>query len=104
MPIRAPDQVIEHRLSFGKKEWAALQPSIVAANTTLIATAIGVVGVGGGIGLASYAVYKWLSNDSGATKWIAEHDDWIWSGAKAVWNVSPLGASVNLWKDIQQYV
>ena len=104
MPIRSPDVVYEHRLSFGKKEWQALQPSIVAANTTLIATAIGIVGVGGGIGLASYAVYRWLQNNAGAIKWITDHDDWIWKGAKAVWDVTPMGSAVNIWKDIQQYV
>ena len=104
MPIRKPDQVVEHRLSLGKKEWAALQPTIIAANTTLFATAIGIVGIGGGIGLVSYGAWMWMRNNAGAIKWVASMDDWIWAGAKAAWNVSPLGASVNLWKDIQQYV
>jgi hypothetical protein len=103
MPIRKPDQVVEHRLSFGKKEWAALQPTIIAANTTLIATAIGIVGVGGGIGLASYATYKWLQNNAGAIKWIKEHDEWIGKGAKAFWDVTPMGSAVNIWNDLQQY-
>ena len=103
MPIRKPDQVIEHRLSLGKKEWAALQPSIVAANTTLIATAVGVVGVGGGIGLLSYAAFRWLQNNAGAIQWVASMDDWIWAGAKSAFAVTPFGSAYNLWKDVQQY-
>jgi len=100
MPIRKPDKVVEHRLSLGKKEWAALQPTIIAANTTLIATAAGVVAVGGGIGIASYAAYKWLQNNAGAIKWIKEHDDWIWKGAKAAWAVTPIGGATTLWDKI----
>ena len=95
--------MVELRFSVGKKEWAAIQPSIYAVNTTLIATAVGVVGIGGGVGLASYAVYRWLQNNAGTIRWIASMDDWIFAGAKAVWNVTPLGAATNLWKDIQQY-
>lgn len=89
--------MIEHRLSLGKKEWAALQPSIVAANTTLYATAAGVVVLGGGIGLASYAAYRWLQNNAGAIKWIKEHDDWIWAGIKGVYSVTPLAPLFNIY-------
>lgn len=94
--------MVEHRLSLGKKEWAALQPSIVAANTTLYATAAGVVVLGGGVGLASYAAYRWLQNNAGAIKWIKEHDDWIWLGARGLFMATPFGGVFNIWSNIQQ--
>jgi len=62
MPIRKPDNVIEHRLTLGKKEWQALQPSILAVNATLVTTALGVAAVGVGGAVAGYTLYQWLKD------------------------------------------
>ena len=104
MPIRSPDVVYEHRLTFGKKEWQALQPTILAANLTMLGTAAGIVAVGGGVGVAGYAAWKWLQNNAGAIKWLAEHDEWlsvgkflinpIWGGADLS---KGLGVSIGEW-------
>nr|AIF19861.1 hypothetical protein [uncultured marine group II/III euryarchaeote KM3_87_G11] len=77
MPKRKPDIVYEHRVTLGAWERKQLEPTIVAGNLTLLATGAAVLAAGAGVGVAGYAAFKWLQNNSGAIKWIAEHDDWL---------------------------
>lgn len=62
MPIRKPDQVIEHRITLGKKEWQSLQPTIMTVNATLLGTAVGAAALGIGGAVAGYTLYQWLKD------------------------------------------
>jgi len=68
MPRKAPDNVTEHRITFGNLERSFLDQQQEQAKTNAIikgvasvGPSLGLVVIGGGIVLGAYAAYQWVS-------------------------------------------
>ena len=66
MPRKAPDNVTEHRITFGNLERAFLDQQQEQAKTTAIlkgvasvGPSLGIIVIGGGVALAAYAFWNW---------------------------------------------
>lgn len=67
MPVRAPDQITEHRLTLGKFERAQLATATSTERQNVWLDAIPNIAMGGaalGVGLAGYGAFKWLTDSS----------------------------------------
>lgn len=67
MPRKSPSSVQEQRITFGNKERQFISELAEQAKTTAIingvasaAPALGIVAIAGGIGVAAYALYRWV--------------------------------------------
>ena len=66
MPRRAPDKVIEHRMSLSTQSSKLMREALEAQKRASligsigsVGNSLGVVAVAGGVGLAAYAFYSW---------------------------------------------
>ena len=89
MPRLPSDSIETIRIELGKWERTTIQRYELVAALSVLAPAIGIGLAGLGTGLAGYACYKWLLDNSGAVKWIAEHDDWIWGEKNPILQIIP---------------
>jgi len=66
MPRRAPDKVVEHRMSLSTQSSKLMREALEAQKRSSlvgsigsVSNSIGVIAVAGGVGLAAYAFYSW---------------------------------------------
>ena len=89
MPRSKPNEVITHRIELGGWERDKIKEAEMIAAVSVLSPAIGIGAAGLGIGLAGYAAYKWLQDNAGAIKWVAEADDWIWGKKNPLLQIIP---------------
>lgn len=68
MPVRAPDNITEHRLTLGKFERGQLTKATSTERQNVWLDAIPNIAIGAasvGVGMAGYGAYRWLTDSGG---------------------------------------